>query len=406
MVYFSKLRSRRVVTESGVHVGKIYDCVFTFTELAHLTKLVVTVPHDKEPLYISMDDITLFGDEIVVVDTYSKETIEENELYIGRNLLDKQIIDIEGKKVVRVNDVMMQLLGDKKLYIAGVDIGVMGILRWMYLDKAFPPLVRFLGIRLREHMLSWKNIQPLELSEGKVVIDSVQEKLERFLPEDLADYLESTNIRNAIKTLDLVDTEFASEVIAELNLNFQIALFEELGFKRTVGIIGLMDPDEAVDVLLQFDVDKRAKILSALEGDTRTELERLISVARTSVGQYMTTEYLTIRRTDTVAKALTRVQNESRDFDFLFYLYVVNEENELIGVCNIHQLLLHKPHTSISTVMHSNVVLAHLHTPIKVVAKRMISYKLYGLPVVDTSRKMIGVVLLDDIDEALLGDIL
>ena len=405
MLYYSQVRHRKVFTEDGLYVGKLHDVIFTFTDLAHVTKLYVKADPLHSYVNIAVEDIALFGDDVILKKHYRNQSLDDNELYLGKNVVDKQIIDIEDKKVVRVNDAVLQLQGQRKLYITGVDIGFLGIARWIGLERFARDAARVVGIQLKPHILSWKNIQPLELSEGKVVLNTPHDKLERFLPEDLADYLELTTIKNAIKTLDLVDKEFASEVIAELQLNFQIALFEELGFKKTVQIIELMDPDEAVDALLQFSGQKRSRILKALPQEVRKELQELIAVSKTNVGQYMTTEFLTVHRNDKVQAVLKKIKAETADFDFLFYIYVVNSRQEIIGVINVHELLLQKPHTHVHTFMHTNIVLAHLNTPIRVVAKRMITYKLYGLPVVERTKKLVGVVLLDDIDEAILEHI-
>ncbi len=402
MLYYSEIQNRMVYTEDGVSVGKLKDLIFTFEDVAKVSKLYVKSGSLHENVSVPVSDVALFGDKIVIKKGYTTEDITENEMYLGKNVVDKQIIDIEGKKVVRVNDALIQFQGQSKLYITGVDIGFLAIMRWIGLESFVTWLFRLIGVHLKAHVLSWKSIQPLELSEGKVVLNTHQDKLQHFLPEDLADYLELTNIQNTIKTLDLVDKEFASEVIAELNLNYQIALFHELGFKKTVRILELMDPDEAVDVLLQLSPQRRTRILKAFPPTLQKELKGLINVSKTRVGQYMTTEFVTVRQKDRVEDVINKIRETTHDYDFLFYVYVVNSKDELIGVFNIHELILHKPNTRVFSFMHTNVVLSYLNTPIQIVAKRMITYKLYGLPVVSSTKKILGVVLLDDIDESIL----
>lgn len=405
MLYYSEVSNRKVYTEDGVYLGKINDIIFTFTDLPRVTKLRINSRPLKTEINVPVNDIVLFGDKIVLKKHYVNYNLQENEMYLGKNVVDKQIIDIEGKKVVRVNDAVLQVKGQKNIYITGVDIGILAILRWIGMESVVKGFLAIFGLHPKSHVLSWKNIQPLELSEGKVVLNTQQDKLDRFLPEDLADYLESTNIKNAIKTLDLVDKEFASEVIAELNLNYQIALFEELGFKKTIKIIELMDPDEAVDALLQLKPQKRAHILKALPKDLHNELQDLIKVSKTRVGQYMTTEFITVKQTDKVQNVLEKIKTETKDFDFMFYIYVTNSRDEIIGVFDVHELLLQKPNTHVHRFMHTNVVLSYLNTPIHIVARRMITYKLYGLPVVDRQKKLLGVIVLDDLDEALLDQL-
>lgn len=402
MLYYSELIHRKIHTEDGILVGRLSDIVFTFTDIAHMTKLFIRTEHDKKYIHVPSVDIVIFGDEIILKKGFQDKPFAENELYLGKNVIDKQIIDIHGRKVVRVNDAVIQVKNQKNVYITGVDVGILSILRWIKLDTFVKMILSIFGYQLSPRVLSWKNIQPLELEGGKVVLDTHHDKLERFLPEDLADYLEATTIHNAIKTLNLVDREFASEVIAELNLNYQIALFEEIGFEKTVQILELMDPDEAVDVLLQFKSAKRIKLLEALPKKISSEFMALIDASETVVGKYMTSEFVVVNRNDTVEMVLDLIRKETDDFDYLFYIYVINDKEELVGVTNIHELLLHKPKTLIQRIMNHNPVLTYLNTPIHTVLKRMVTYKLYSIPVVSHKKKVIGIVLLDDLDHIIL----
>lgn len=402
MLYFSEIQKRKVHTEDGIFVGTISDLVFIFSDIPQVSKLYIKADPLDTFVHVPVADCTLFGDDIVLKKSYKNIDLDENELYLGKNVVDKQIIDIEGKKVVRVNDALLQFKGQKNIYITGVDIGIRAVFRWIGLEGALVKLFGMFGVELMPKILSWNAIQPLELSEGKVALKTQQEKLEKFLPEDLADYLETTNVQNAIKALDLVDREFASEVIAELQLNYQIALFEKLSFKKTVRIIELMDPDEAVDILLQFRATRRNKILKELPTTERNELQALMAVSRTNVGQYMTSEFIAVKRNDTVQDVLSMIKKKTSDYDFLFYIYVVNSRDELIGAITMHELLTHKSSAKIHTFMHTNIVLCYLNTPVHLVVRRMVQYKLYALPVISRKRNILGVVTLDDFDEFIL----
>jgi CBS domain-containing protein len=406
MQYFSEVKNKKVLTDDGLYVGKLVDLVFTFTHVAQVTKLLVRSDVLKEAFHVPIENLlTINDDDIVISKAYVNYELEENELYVDKNLIDKQIIDIEGRKVVRVNDAVIQIKRSNNILITGVDIGLSAIFRWFGIEGLFEGVGKILGLKITPHILSWKDVQPLELAAGKVVLNTPMENLDRFHPEDLADYLETTDLQNMIKMLDLVDKEFASEVIAEMNLNYQIAIFEQLGIVKTVKILLLMDPDEAVDVLLQFSDDKRRRIMDKLPEDVREDFAKLISVSQTTVGQYMTSEFLYVYKDENVTEITRKVQKYTNDFDFLFYVYVVNKQQQLIGVFSLHELLMQKVNTPAYKFMQRNTVLAYLNTPIQTVIKRMITYKLYGLPVVGKDKKLIGTVLLDDIDDVLLEEL-
>jgi magnesium transporter len=145
--------------------------------------------------------------------------------------------------------------------------------------------------------------------------------------------------------------------------------------------------------------------MDKLPEDVREDFAKLISVSQTTVGQYMTSEFLYVYKDENVTEITRKVQKYTNDFDFLFYVYVVNKQQQLIGVFSLHELLMQKVNTPAYKFMQRNTVLAYLNTPIQTVIKRMITYKLYGLPVVGKDKKLIGTVLLDDIDDVLLEEL-
>src|SRR3990167_10785649 len=137
MSYFSEIKNRKVYTDDGLFVGKLVDLVFTFTDVAQVTKLLVKSSALKNPVHVPVNDLISIENPITISKAYVDYELQENELYVGKNLIDKQIIDIEGRKVVRVNDAVIEVRRSKNIYITGVDIGAAAILRWFKLEDIF-----------------------------------------------------------------------------------------------------------------------------------------------------------------------------------------------------------------------------------------------------------------------------
>ncbi|HLC94763.1 MAG TPA: CBS domain-containing protein [Patescibacteria group bacterium] len=407
MIYFSEIKNKRVYTEDGLLIGTLDDAVFTLTETPQIVKIVVKPLKQisQEALYIPHQYLLRMSPTVAVSKNYETTILAENELFVFKNLVDKQIIDMSGQKVVRVNDVVIQQKNGNFFFIGGVDIGLVGILRRFGADKIIEKVSAFFGKGLTSTIIPWSNIQPLELTRGKVVLNIKQEKLQKLHPADLADYLEATNVRNIVKIIDLLDKEFAAKVIAELNLNYQISLLKKLAFEKTVKILSLIDPDEAVDILTQFSSKRREGVLKSLPRDRRSEIEHLLKLEDTVVGQYLTTEVLTVKSSDTAAKVIEVIRKETRDMSFLPYVYVVNGQNQLHGVLSLHDLLLQTVETPIYKFMIQNVIVIHLHTSLYSVFRKLIKYKLAALPVVDVNKKIIGMITMDDIGENFLSKI-
>lgn len=399
MIYFSELKNRKVYTEDLIFVGKLQDVIFLASEKPNITKIVIKPRAKQAPFVIPSHYIQKMNSVIIIDKEYEESSLADNELYIEKNLLDKQIIDITGSKIVRVNDVAIQNKPD--LYLAGVDIGLLGILRWIKLEDPVMKLTHAMNIKLSSNFLSWGDIQPLELARGMVRMRTEQEKLERIRPEDLAHYLETTTTKNISKILNILDEKFAVDVIGSLNINYQHALFRNFSEEKAAKVITLIDPDEAVDILLTLSNKKRGNIIVLLPPDKRKKIQYLLHLAKTPIGDFITNEYITVKPENTVKDVINIIRKETVDFSTLYYIYVVNELDQLIGVFNLHELLMQNADMSVYKFMVQNVVVIHLTTPEEIAVNKMLKYNLNSLPVTDKDKKILGIVSIDDLTQYL-----
>ena len=399
MLYFSELKGKKIITESGDTVGTLSDLIFLASDHPSITKISIR-QHRGVHIIVPVKYVGKLNGTISINKEYTTTELEENELYVVKNLLDKQIIDIQGNKIVRVNDVILQ---DKpSLYIAGVDIGLLGVLRWLRIERIVFNVFLQLGIKLTSQFLSWGYIQPLELARGRVKLKKENEKLARIPPEDLADHLEKTNILNIKRILNILDKKYAAEVVGNLNLNYQGALFRQLNPDTAARIITYVDPDEAVDILLTLSPKRRDQIMHMLPIDIRKKLHYLLKLSSTPVGELVTTEYLTVSPQNTAGEILSKIRKETTNFSFLIYIYVINQNKELVGVFSLHELLQQKGDTVAYKFMTQNVSIVHLKTPKEIAIKRMLKYKLTSIPVIDNNKRILGIITFDDITEYLI----
>lgn len=400
MIYFSEIHHKKVVTEDGIAIGRLEDFIFLAANNPLVTKIVVR-NKDGQKLIVSTDYMKKINSYITIEKEYMTSYLEENELYLVKNLLDKQIIDIKGNKIVRVNDVAIQ--DEERLAIAGVDIGLFGFGRRLRIGgDTMAKLLRFFNVRLTSEFLSWADIQPLELIRGQVKLKKKEEKMEKVRPEDLADYLERTNVINARKFLKILDTEKAAEVISNLNINYQTSIFKHFQSAKAARLITFIDPDEAVDVLLTLSKKKREEIMGYLEESVRNQIERLLDFSKNPIGDLITTEYLTVNPEDTVRQVLDKIRRTTGDFSTLDYVYVVNNKSELVGVFSLHNLILQDLEAPTYKFMTQNVVVIHMTTPLEIAVKKMLKYKLYALPVISLGKSMEGIVTIDDVSSSIL----
>ncbi|MEK7495164.1 MAG: CBS domain-containing protein [Patescibacteria group bacterium] len=400
MLYFSEIVGKKVYTEDNIHVGYLEDLIFLVAENPIVTKIVIR-DKSNQRLIISTDYLQKINKHLTIEKEFLVTYLEENELFLVKNLLDKQIIDLKGNKIVRVNDVALQ--DKEKLSIAGVDVGFLGVLRRLRIGADnFYKVASFFNFKLASQFLSWADIQPLELIRGNVKLRKKEEKLEKIRPEDLADYLEKTNVINARKFLKILDTEKAAEVIGNLNINYQTALFKNFHIDKAAKLISFLDPDEAVDVLLTLTKKKREEVLEKLGPKIKDQIIHLLNLSKEPIGALLTTEYLTVGPEDTVRQVIDKIKKETKDFSSLYCIYVVNKENQLTGVVSLQEILREDPDMPLYKFMTQNLIVIHLTTPVEIAMKKFLKYHLSSLPVTNQEKRLEGIVNFDDITNYIL----
>lgn len=395
MLYFAELYGKKVTSADGKTVGRLTDFAFLATDQPLITKLRIDTKVGH--ILVPISSMKAVNGTVMLSPGYETSGVADNELSVRIHLLDQQIIDLKGNKVVRVNDVVIQ---DKPYFvIAGVDVGMLGIARWLKLEQWLNRQISHFGTSLRSNFLPWENIQPIELSRGKVQLKREEAKLTKLAPEDLADHLERLSVKNLTKILDLLPNEYEAEVIQNLNVSRQRELLRNIQPKHAASILSLIDPDEAVDILLTLSERRRSVITPLLTEEARKRIDYLLSLSTTDIGSLATTDFFTADPEETATAVRRRMKRDTTLATPLTYVYVINKKKELVGVCNLHELLMADGETPMYKFMIPNVVAVYLTTPPEIAMKKMIKYKIYSLPIINDRRGLLGIVTIDDLVE-------
>ena len=397
MLYFSELLNKQVATDKGKILGQLKDLFFLYAEIPALTKLAVEDKDSRK--LIPVIYLKKINHSLTVAHNYETAEPAEAELSVAGNLLDRQGIDLKGDKVVRINDIIIS--ESPNYYISGIDISFWGVLRRLGLLKPVINILRQLKITILQEALSWGEIQNLELAQGKIQLKVKEEKLSRIRPEDLADYLQTTNIDNIKTFLTNLDLEKAAEVFASLTGAHQTELIRQFNPETAARFIDLLDPDEAVDILLTVSEKRRHSILEFVLAEKKEELSLLLHHSTTPMGELMTTEYLTVGSHMTAREIIETIRKETSDFACLYVVYVLNEKNQLVGVFSLHELLMQPPDNPVYKFMVANPVTLYLSTPAEIALNRLIRYNLSALPVINNQKHILGMVTLDDLSDYL-----
>ncbi len=401
MLFFSELIGKQVFSEDQHMLGRLRDIIFLNAETPQVTKILVE--QQQKTKLIGISSLRYIDHHIDIKWTIENIKSGDQELSAAKVLLDKQIIDLVGNKVVRANDIILQDI--PMLSISGIDIGVSGILRRLGVERPIRIIAKFFRFDIPMTLLSWGDILTLELKDGQIKLKQQEERLSRIHEEDLADYLEMTNTQNVHTFLQTLDINKAAEIIENLSVNYQVDLFQRFEPKKAAQIILDISPDEAADILLALERAKRDKIMKILPHDKQNTLHRLMTFSRTPVGKLMTSEFCAIESHMTVREILRTIRHTTVDFSSVTAIYVLNRDDQLVGVFSPHELMMQDFDTPAYKFMVPEPIVVLLTTSIEVVIYKLFKYKIPCLPVINREKHILGVVTVDDLSDIILKKI-
>jgi Mg2+ transporter MgtE len=318
-----------------------------------------------------------------------------------RDLLDKQIVDIHGAKLVRVNDLKLGDVNGKMCLIA-VDIGLRGILRRIGLEKQGERMFSLFRYRLSKNLIGWHYLQPVEPKLSKLTLTVSRQKVSRMHPADLAEIISEVSQKERSAIFGTLDVETAAEALHELEPSVQAGIIDDLGKEKASDILEQMPPDEAADVLGDLPEEKAEELIKLMEHDEAQEVKELLEHEEDTAGGLMTTEYLAFPPDMTVDDAIRELRLEAPDVETVYYLYITDDQERLIGVLSLKDLILARSERSLRDIMKSQVKTLSLEAEQKDVAEFISKYNLLAAPVVDEQQVLHGIVTVDDVVDFLL----
>ncbi len=398
-VYLSSIIGRRARSrELKTPMGTIYDVVATAEEMYPRLRGIVLRHRNTYAFYpASRDDYEeLIFRRGLTVDERRIESLEfsANDISLRDLLWDKQIVDVEGAKVERVNDVHF-LIGDKQ-WVVHVDVGFTGLLRRLGWLSPVQSLCSLLHIPLKEELIAWKFVQPVssEGALGPVRLTISSDYMKKLHPGELADILEDLDKPERQTMLEAMDDETAAEVLEETDEDTVKAIFEDLSTDRAADILEEMEPNKAADVLASLSQDTSDEIIEEIEQEAKEDLQELIAYEDRTAGAVMTTDFIEIDSRATCAEALAAVRSAAEEIEAYYYIYVNDQDGRLIGAISLRHLLQAQPEEALSEVLQPRLIAVSPDTPVSEAAELFLRYNFLILPVVDEEKRLKGVISL------------
>ena len=403
--YLSEIIGRTVIVdgERTTTVGRIAD--FVVDEPGeHFPKVsgVVVKTRDGKRLSPIADVVDVDRDGRFVVGRAPTTAIapDDQALYLIEDLFDKQIVDVHGRKVVRINDIEIAQTGGA-LRVVAADIGLSGLLRRMGVGRIAPGLVE----RTPRTLIAWDNVAPLEdMNPDEIRLEVEENRLARLHPSELAAIISDLSAADAARIVRSLDDETAADALEHLDADTQRSILEDLGTARAADIIEEMDADDAADLLGDLPEEQQAELFAEMEPETAGELRGLVAYEDDTAGGLMTTDYVWIYPHRTIGATIAKIREIGPESEFVYYLYVTDHDKTLLGVLSLRTLLLRSPDTPIREVMDTEIVSVSPLTPAEDVAGVIAQYDILACPVVDEQNRMLGIVTVDDAIDAIIPE--
>ena len=396
-LFLSRILGKKIVGAEGKVLGRVYDLTAEFVEpYPAVTGLVFSPTLKKRFLILPWKDVTDLNGEVSVainaVSELSALGLRQGELLLREDLLDKQVVDTDGAKIRRVNDLQF-LKTSHGLHLVHVDVGFRGLIRRVGLIKPFDAILQSLfDYKLPNQLISWKFVQPLH-SPDLLRLNITQNRLGQIHPADLADILEDLDIRQREAVFKALDVETAAETLEETDPKVQVSLINDLNTAQASDIIEEMSLSEAADLLGDLPKAKAEGILKEMEKEIADDVKELLTHPEREAGGMMTTSYLSFRPSTTVGEALEKFRREAEDIDLVYYVYVTDEEDLLLGVISLRDLILADSDKRLEEIMDDRVISVKLDDKDDTIAEHFAKYAVTAIPVVDENDRMQGTII-------------
>jgi magnesium transporter len=399
MPFVSNLIGKPVADVDGKRVGHLTDIVASVRgEMPHPQVMAIAVKCAGGSVTIPISDVAVLIAPAIPLTRHLKDitpyTSGEHDLYLAQNVLDKQIIDTEGMRAVRVNDLELTRVGDR-FYVANVDIGGLGLLRRLGLRRFTEWLTRRSRRELPPGVVSWDNVELLP-GDQSIRLKVSSEKIAELHPADLAEILSDLNRMEGGRLLESLDLKTAANALEEIEPDFQASLVKTMPDEKVADLLEEMAPDEAADLLAELPDRRSEEILGLMEDDEAEDVRKLLAYPDDSAGGIMTTEYVAVLPDLTAQQAISVLRKTAHEAETIFYVYVTDEKLRLVGVFSLQDLVLAQPETPVTGFMHHRVVSVSLRDSQDKVAQVVAKYDLLAVPVVDDQGRLHGIVTAAD----------
>ena len=402
MLYVSQILNRPVFDARREKIAVIKDVLVKYGEEDHPPVIGLVARYRRRLFFMpsrDFKDLGLHGATMTsTILDLTPFIRRDGEVLLGKDVLDNQLIDVDGKRVVRVNDVQLIDTGDI-WRVSGADVSLQGFVRRL-MPKGFYGSDRVVEV------LDWADVGYLATDAATVTVQlkSSKDKLSRLHPVEIAQLAETLSPIHRTEVVESLDDETAADTLEEMSTEAQARILEDMDQERAADILEEMSPDDAVDVLGELSDQKAEELFNLMEDHEKADVAELMHFDHDTAGGLMTTEFVVFAKDLTVGETIRSLREMAETPNMIYYLYVVEQADswKLCGLISLRSLILADPTKKLEEVMRSEFRFAHPSESAEDVAQTIAEYNLLALPVIDDEGDIAGIVTVDDAMEILL----
>ncbi len=402
-VALSELIGAPAIDNTGSRVGKVREVTLAPQENSSLVMgFVIKTQHGDRLVPASAVSLINHGLHITTpADEWTPYGGGEGLLLLERDLLDQQIIDVHGRKVVRVNDVDIHEEsgnGHIILKIGAVDVGARGAMRRLLKGVVPAAALHLLLEKIPPRMIPWEFVDLIEVDPARRVKLKISlARLAQLHPADIADIVEDLAPAEREAIFETLDDEVAAETLEEIDPKMQVSILSSLDSDRAADIVEEMDPDAAADLLGDMHPDDSQEILTEMEPEERAEVTELMTFHDNTAAGRMTTDYMALTAGAKVEDAIEMLRNFEGGVESVSTIFIIGEKDKLLGAVPLAKIVLAPPGTPLMMLSTGHMTTIHPGADEKRIAELFDKYNLLTLPVIDDDGVLTGVITADDV---------
>ena len=398
MPFISELLNRPALAADGTRLGKLHDLLTTSDTPYPPVSLVAITPKGSRQtrllpwIHVQYLDKSAIHLDVTTLDEMSSAS-GDAELWLARDVLDKQIVDVEGAKLVRVNDIQLTRI-NRDLRVAAVDNSGRGLLRRLGIERlaSLPP-----HHKSHPTLIDWEEIDLVPGPNQDVKLKVPYSRLRRLHPAEIADVVGQLSPSEGAHALESMDDETAALALAELSPEHATAVLNAMDEEEAADILEEMAADDAADILADLDAERAADLMSRMESAAAKDVQQLMTYPEDTAGGLMNTDFVAIPERMTAGDVIDYLRRSTPEARDIYDLYVTDSGGHLAGTLSLRDVVVSPPEQAVAAIMDRDIVTLPVMADDAEVARILIKYNLVVVPVVDEHNQLVGIISVDDV---------